>query len=97
MGSPSSRAPHIGHLRSGVNYDVLRRWLLHSGYEVTFIRNITDIDDKMLAKAIEQGRPFWSIAYANELILGRRLPRARRAAADLRAAGHRAHHRRCTS
>src|SRR5213078_4292991 len=62
--------PHIGHLRSGVNYDVLRRWLMHSGYTVTFIRNITDIDDKVLAKAVEQGRPFWTIAYANELILG---------------------------
>ena len=61
--------PHIGHLRSGVNYDVLRRWLLHSGYEVTFVRNITDVDDKMLAKSLEQGRPFWSIAYANELAL----------------------------
>ena len=61
--------PHIGHLRSGVNYDVLRRWLLHSGYEVRFIRNITDIDDKVLAKACEQDRPFWSIAYENELIL----------------------------
>ncbi|MEH1017507.1 cysteine--tRNA ligase [Micromonospora sp. CPCC 206060] len=58
--------PHIGHLRSGVNYDVLRRWLLHSGYEVRFIRNLTDIDDKILVKAMEQGRPFWSIAYANE-------------------------------
>ena len=61
--------PHIGHLRSGVNYDVLRRWLLASGFEVTFIRNLTDIDDKILVKAMEQGRPFWSIAYANELIL----------------------------
>ena len=62
--------PHIGHLRSGLNYDVLRRWLLHSGYAVRFIRNITDIDDKILVKAVEQGRPFWAIAYANELILG---------------------------
>jgi cysteinyl-tRNA synthetase len=62
-------APHIGHLRSGINYDVLRRWLLHAGYDVTFIRNITDIDDKILLKAIEAGRPFWSIAYANELAL----------------------------
>jgi cysteinyl-tRNA synthetase len=61
--------PHIGHLRSGVNYDVLRRWLLHSGYEVRFIRNITDIDDKILVLAKESGRPFWSIAFANELIL----------------------------
>jgi len=44
--------PHIGHLRSGVNYDVLRRWLTHSGLAVTFVRNITDIDDKVLAKSI---------------------------------------------
>jgi cysteinyl-tRNA synthetase len=58
--------PHIGHLRSGVNYDVLRRWLMHSGYRVRFIRNITDIDDKILVKAVEAGEPFWSIAYANE-------------------------------
>ncbi|MER7006704.1 cysteine--tRNA ligase [Dactylosporangium sp. NPDC000555] len=61
--------PHIGHLRSGVNYDVLRRWFAKSGYAVTFIRNITDIDDKVLQKAIEAGRPFWSIAYANERLL----------------------------
>jgi cysteinyl-tRNA synthetase len=61
--------PHIGHLRSGVNYDVLRRWLIHSGYDVTFVRNITDIDDKVLAKAVEANEPFWAIAYANERIL----------------------------
>lgn len=61
--------PHIGHLRSAVNYDVLRRWLLHTGYEVTFIRNITDVDDKILEKAQTQGRPFWAIAYANKLVL----------------------------
>jgi cysteinyl-tRNA synthetase len=61
--------PHIGHLRSGVNYDVLRRWLLHSGYDVTFVRNITDIDDKVLAKAVEQDQPFWAIAYANERLV----------------------------
>ncbi|MEV2238966.1 cysteine--tRNA ligase [Micromonospora sp. NPDC049891] len=61
--------PHIGHLRSGVNYDVLRRWLSAAGFQVTFIRNVTDIDDKILVKAQEQQRPFWSIAYANELKL----------------------------
>jgi cysteinyl-tRNA synthetase len=63
-------SPHIGHLRSGVNYDVLRRWLTRSGLDVTFVRNITDIDDKVLTKSIEQGRPFWAIAYHNEQILG---------------------------
>ncbi|MBT8228050.1 MAG: cysteine--tRNA ligase, partial [Dactylosporangium sp.] len=61
--------PHIGHLRSSVNYDVLRRWMLHSGYTVTFIRNVTDIDDKIISKSIEEGRPFWEIAYANERVL----------------------------
>jgi cysteinyl-tRNA synthetase len=61
--------PHLGHLRSSVNYDVLRRWLLYSGFEVTFIRNVTDIDDKIIQKSIEYGQPFWSIAYANERLL----------------------------
>jgi cysteinyl-tRNA synthetase len=62
-------APHIGHLRSSVNYDVLRRWMAHSGYAVTFIRNVTDIDDKLIMKSMELGEPFWAIAYANERIL----------------------------
>jgi cysteinyl-tRNA synthetase len=61
--------PHIGHLRSGVNYDVLRRWLLHTGFQVTFVRNITDVDDKILDKSAEQGRPFWAIAYENTRVL----------------------------
>jgi cysteinyl-tRNA synthetase len=56
--------PHVGHVRSGVNFDVLQRWLRALGYDVTFIRNITDIDDKILAKAAEQGRPWYNLAYA---------------------------------
>jgi len=63
--------PHIGHLRSGVSYDVLRRWLLYSGYQVRFIRNITDIDDKILLRAQAEGVPYWSIAYANERVLAK--------------------------
>jgi cysteinyl-tRNA synthetase len=55
--------PHVGHVRSGVNFDVLRRWLTHRGFDVTFIRNVTDIDDKILAKAAEQGRPWYNLAY----------------------------------
>ncbi len=55
--------PHVGHVRSAVNFDVLRRWLLVSGYDVTFIRNITDIDDKILVKAAEQDRPWYNLAY----------------------------------
>ncbi|MFG3341712.1 cysteine--tRNA ligase [Glycomyces sp. NPDC048151] len=62
--------PHIGHLRSGVSYDVLIRWLRRSGYKVTYVRNVTDIDDKILVRGEEQGRPWWSIAYANECVLG---------------------------
>jgi cysteinyl-tRNA synthetase len=56
--------PHVGHVRSGVNFDVLQRWLHHRGYAVTFIRNITDIDDKILIKSAEQGRPWYNLAYA---------------------------------
>ncbi len=55
--------PHVGHVRSAVNFDVLRRWLAASGYAVTFIRNITDIDDKILTKAAEQDRPWYNLAY----------------------------------
>ncbi|MEU4455371.1 cysteine--tRNA ligase [Nocardioides sp. NPDC023903] len=56
--------PHVGHVRSGVNFDVLQRWLRASGYETTFIRNVTDIDDKILAKSAEQGRPWYNLGYA---------------------------------
>jgi cysteinyl-tRNA synthetase len=55
--------PHVGHVRSAVNFDLLRRWFLHRGYEVTFIRNLTDIDDKILAKSAAQGRPWYNLAY----------------------------------
>jgi len=55
--------PHVGHVRSAVNFDVLRRWMSASGYDVTFIRNVTDIDDKILVKSAEQGRPWFNLAY----------------------------------
>jgi len=59
--------PHIGHLRgAGIVYDVLRRWLVHSGYEVMHVRNVTDIDDKILNKAAEAGRPWWEWAMTHE-------------------------------
>jgi cysteinyl-tRNA synthetase len=53
-------------MRSGVNFDLLRRWLLASGYEVTLVRNVTDIDDKILAAGRVADRPWWALAYANE-------------------------------
>ena len=61
-GATVQSAPHIGHIRSGVSFDVLRRWLIASGYDVTFLRNVTDIDDKILAKAAEESRPWWAVA-----------------------------------
>jgi cysteinyl-tRNA synthetase len=45
-----------------VCFDVLGRWLRSSGYAVTFCRNVTDIDDKILAKAVDEGRPWWAVA-----------------------------------
>ncbi|THV14611.1 cysteine--tRNA ligase [Nocardioides caeni] len=63
--------PHVGHVRSAVNFDVLQRWLRHRGYDVTFIRNITDIDDKILIKSAEQGRPWYNLAYAMKIELDR--------------------------
>lgn len=58
--------PHVGHIRAGVAFDVLARWLLASGQQVTLCRNVTDIDDKILAKAEVEGRPWWSVAMAYE-------------------------------
>jgi cysteinyl-tRNA synthetase len=63
--------PHVGHVRSGVNFDVLQRWLRHLGYDVAFIRNVTDIDDKILVKAADQGRPWYALAYAMKRELDR--------------------------
>ena len=54
-GATLQSAPHIGHVRAQVVYDVARRWLERSGYRVTLIRNVTDIDDKVLAKAAASG------------------------------------------
>ncbi|MCX6437463.1 MAG: cysteine--tRNA ligase [Actinobacteria bacterium] len=65
-GATVQAAPHIGHVRSGVNFDILRRWLIKSGYDVTFIRNVTDIDDKILHKAIHEEMPWWALAMKYE-------------------------------
>jgi cysteinyl-tRNA synthetase len=61
--------PHIGHIRKEVVFDVLRRWLEYSGYRVTIIANVTDIEDKILAKSAEAHQPWWALAYENERAL----------------------------
>jgi cysteinyl-tRNA synthetase len=58
--------PHLGHIRKEVVFDVLRRWLTWSGYQVTVIANITDIDDKILIKSAEAGTPWFAHAYRYE-------------------------------
>ena len=65
-GATVQAPPHIGHVRSGVNFDILRRWLTKSGYNVTFIRNVTDIDDKILHKAVHEEAPWWAVAMKYE-------------------------------
>ena len=54
--------PHVGHLRSAIVLDVLHRWLLASGEQVTFVRNVTDIDDKIVHEAAHTGEPWWALA-----------------------------------
>ncbi|WP_309110403.1 cysteine--tRNA ligase [Saccharothrix sp.] len=65
-GATVQGVPHIGHVRSGLNFDVLRRWLQRTHDNVLLVRNVTDIDDKILAKAADHGRPWWEWAYTHE-------------------------------
>ena len=52
---------HIGHARMLVAFDVVQRWLRARGYEVTYVRNITDIDDKIIRRAVENGETIGSL------------------------------------
>lgn len=83
-------APHIGHLRSALVYDLLTRWLQAQGLRVTLIRNVTDIDDKVLEKAKESGEQWWALAYANELVFAADYERLgiQRPTYEPRATGH---------
>ena len=65
-GATVQSSPHIGHIRAAVAFDVVRRWFLKLGYKVTFVRNVTDIDDKILDKAADAGQQWWARAYYYE-------------------------------
>jgi cysteinyl-tRNA synthetase len=89
-GATVQGAPHLGHLRSAVCFDILVRWLEGAGLRVTYCRNVTDIDDKILAAAAAGGTPWWALAERNQrqfsrcyALLGSRAPDA-----EPRATGH---------
>ena len=63
--------PHVGHLRSALVYDQLRRWLEVKGLNVTLVRNVTDIDDKVLDNAKLTGEQWWALAYKFEIEFNR--------------------------
>src|SRR5690349_14820817 len=65
-GATVQAPPHIGHIRSGVSFDILVRWLKVSALDVTFCRNVTDIDDKILRAADAEGRQWWAVAERNQ-------------------------------
>ncbi len=65
-GPTPQSSPHIGHVRAQVSFDVLRRWLIRDGQQVTYVRNVTDIDDKILVKSVAEEREWWAHAYIFE-------------------------------
>jgi cysteinyl-tRNA synthetase len=65
-GATVQAPPHIGHIRSGVTFDILVRWLNASGYQTTFCRNVTDIDDKIINTAASEGVAWWAVAERNQ-------------------------------
>ena len=70
-GATVQAPPHIGHIRSGINFDIFVRWLKASGYQTTFCRNVTDIDDKILRVAAGEEVPWWAVAQRNERAFSR--------------------------
>jgi cysteinyl-tRNA synthetase len=83
-------APHIGHMRSAVASDIVRRWLAASGWEVLHLRNVTDIDDKVLVNAAALGVPWWALAtdVTRQFQAGYRALNALEPSGEPRATGH---------
>jgi len=87
---------HLGHARSYINWDVLRRYLIWSGYAVTFVQNYTDIDDKILGRAAEEGTSMEAVSERNieafvadmarlNILPADRMPRATQSLGAIRA------------
>ncbi len=74
--------PHVGHIRASLSGDLMRRYLLHLGYDVTYVYNFTDVDDKIIDRATQRGRGL----HLGQRAQHRRLPRGRGAAQH--PAGH---------
>ena len=89
-GATVQGAPHLGHLRSATCFDILVRWLEASGYQVTYCRNVTDIDDKILGAAAAEGIPWWALAERNrrEFVTAYALLGCRPPDVEPRATGH---------
>ena len=89
-GATVQSSPHLGHVRKEVNFDVLRRWLEATGFQVTLVTNVTDIDDRILSKSAEEGRPWWAHAYLFETTFhdAFRALGVRRPTYEPRATGH---------
>ena len=89
-GATVQSSPHVGHIRSGVAFDVLLRWFKVLGYDVTLVRNVTDIDDKILAKEQIENRPWWAVAahYEREFQEAYRILGCAAPTIEPRATGH---------
>ena len=70
-GATVQAPPHVGHIRSGVAFDVIRRWLMARDYDVTFVRNVTDIDDKIIHNAGHEDVPYSVVALRHERAFNR--------------------------